>query len=286
MADIFKWSDGLAGGDESALHDDQPGEINAIPEKTYLVGNDKVLIEDALDGYNKKRVSITNFRDPMALYLDGSRRMTGTLSSDGSIVLDGSLTVAKDFNGEVGIAGGSHGSIEIGKAGRSVAGTPFIDFHSAQNSGDYDARIIVSGGNTSGISNQGTMSLSAYQVNISNKASIGADLSVGSINIGSFINMTRLNGWLNYSSSYAQCQYIKDAEGFVHIRGMVKSGTTGHLATLPSGYRPYRIQICAGFSASGACRIDINAAGEIIFGTGYSATWTSLGNIVYRADGS
>ncbi|OMD00054.1 hypothetical protein BJP49_28590, partial [Paenibacillus odorifer] len=52
------------------------------------------------------------------------------------------------------------------------------------------------------------------------------------------ITPTLLNGWETYSSSNAP-YYYKDTLGFVHIRGMVKSGVNGSpILTLPPGYRP------------------------------------------------
>jgi len=90
------------------------------------------------------------------LKLDGTRSMTGNLTTTGSAII-GSGT-----NGQTEIQGGSNGAIELGKPARTVAGTPFIDFHSSSGSPDYDSRIIASGG--TGTSGQGTLTINALNV--------------------------------------------------------------------------------------------------------------------------
>ena len=50
------------------------------------------------------------------------------------------------------------------------------------------------------------------------------------------------NGWVNFGSGYAEAKYMKDNLGFVHLRGMVKSGTNYvNIFTLPIGFRPSAI---------------------------------------------
>lgn len=69
------------------------------------------------------------------------------LLASGARPVSGNLQVASGNDGQVDIGGGGVGYIELGKTGRVLASTPFIDFHSSANSPDYDARIIASGGN-------------------------------------------------------------------------------------------------------------------------------------------
>lgn len=56
-------------------------------------------------------------------------------------------------------------------------------------------------------------------------------------------NLTRVNGWVDFAGSRAQ--YLRNAVGDVHVRGVVASGTAALIATLPAsiaagdpGYRP------------------------------------------------
>lgn len=55
----------------------------------------------------------------------------------------------------------------------------------------------------------------------------------------SWIAPTLLNSWVNYGNPYTPVGYMKDAMGFVHIKGFVKSGASGSAVfNLPAGYRP------------------------------------------------
>jgi hypothetical protein len=51
---------GGAGGDSTAIHDDVSAEISAIDEKTVLVGDDLVLIEDSEVSNAKKRAKLSS----------------------------------------------------------------------------------------------------------------------------------------------------------------------------------------------------------------------------------
>jgi hypothetical protein len=47
------------------------------------------------------------------------------------------------------------------------------------------------------------------------------------------------NSWVNFGSTWAPAAYRKDAMGFVHLRGLVKSGTVNvAIFVLPVGFRP------------------------------------------------
>lgn len=72
------------------------------------------------------------------------------------------------------------------------------------------------------------------------------------------------SGWMDYSSNFNGAQYMKDANGFVHLRGLVKSGS-GIMFTLPSGYRPLKWLIFTQYSntTSWSCRLDVYATGEV-----------------------
>ncbi|MEK4879496.1 hypothetical protein [Paenibacillus sp. FSL R5-0908] len=98
------------------------------------------------------------------------------------------------------------------------------------------------------------------------------------------ITPTLLNGWETYSSSNAP-YYYKDTLGFVHIRGMVKSGVNGSpILTLPPGYRPSATagieSISVSNNGSGILigNVEVDYKGRV---TPYSGgtTWLSLDNI-------
>lgn len=64
---------------------------------------------------------------------------------------------------------------------------------------------------------------------------------IGSIDIAAYTAPTLLNSWVNYGGGEAVAGYYKDALGIVHIKGLVKSGTTTpgtNIFVLPAGFCP------------------------------------------------
>ena len=100
---------------------------------------------------------------------------------------------------------------------------------------------------------------------------------------------TLLNGWVNYDNTYTHAGYYKDKEGRVHLKGLIKNGTTTFgtiLFTLPSGYRPTtsgRHMFPALTNPSESGRIDVDVNGNVLFIEG-SNMWLSLSGISFRAD--
>lgn len=111
------------------------------------------------------------------------------------------------------------------------------------------------------------------------------------------INLSLLNGWVNYSSSisttagYNFASYWKDKNGVVHLTGMIKSGTTTAgtvIAKLPVGYRPFGVELHLQHSpiSSGynSVRVDVSQTGDITLATVPSASWVSLAGISFKAE--
>ncbi len=94
-------------------------------------------------------------------------RANGNAKFEAQLSTGGALYVAEGSDGEVSISpdAGANGRIEIGRPGRAVAGNPYIDFHSAANSLDYDARIVVSGGSSAQVG-QATMNIVAATLQV------------------------------------------------------------------------------------------------------------------------
>ena len=97
---------------------------------------------------------------------------TGALLVTGGVGVQGSLTGAniastagvyaqRGGTGEIFLGTDSNGQIELGQPGRASAGAPYMDWHSSQNSPDYDVRIQASGG-TSGQSGVGNLNIVAF----------------------------------------------------------------------------------------------------------------------------
>lgn len=91
-----------------------------------------------------------------------------------------------------------------------------------------------------------------------------------------------LGSWTNYDSDYAPAGYMLDAQGFVHLRGAVKSGS-GVIFTLPSDFRPAYTVSSAGMGASNApCLVTVAANGNVTVGGG-DGSFVSLDGISFKA---
>jgi len=96
---------------------------------------------------------------------------------------------------------------------------------------------------------------------------------------------TFANGWVNYGGSFNPAGYRRDSEGWVHLRGLVKSGTVGQtIYTLPEGYRPAYRELFMALSNGSVGRIDVTAAGAVICDVGNNA-WISMDGMTFMAAG-
>jgi hypothetical protein len=96
-----------------------------------------------------------------------------------------------------------------------------------------------------------------------------------------------LNSWVNHTvGTYTSCGYRKDNDGFVHLQGLIKSGTVGDGTPpfqLPTGYRPlYSIHlIIVSNSAMGNLRISNDGYVRIQVGNN---GWVSLDGVIFKAE--
>lgn len=89
-------------------------------------------------------------------------------------------------------------------------------------------------------------------------------------------SLALVNGWVNYANEFALAEYQKKSGNRVEVRGLVKSGTANHIATLPVGFRPAGTLIFAvQCDPNVVGRMDIGADGGINRVTG-SAAWFSI----------
>lgn len=100
-----------------------------------------------------------------------------------------------------------------------------------------------------------------------------------------WIAVTFQNSWVNYASGFQTAAYMKDSLGFVHLRGLIKSGTIPAAAfTLPAGYRPSTANLLFSvLSNSAAGRVDINTSGTVNIQAPSSNVWVSLQGITFQA---
>jgi hypothetical protein len=102
-----------------------------------------------------------------------------------------------------------------------------------------------------------------------------------------WIEPTLLNGWVNYGSPQETAGYMKDDMGFVHLKGLIKSGSaipSTAFFVLPIGYRPLGSLNIGTVSNTAFATIAINPiTGNLTIEAGSNA-WFSLDGITFRAE--
>lgn len=96
-------------------------------------------------------------------------------------------------------------------------------------------------------------------------------------------SVTYQNSWVTFGATYGGMRYMKDSLGFVHLEGLMKSGTMGQVAfTLPTGYRPgfQQYLLCASNGGSGI--IDLATNGTVTPQIGSNASFGI--NVVFKAE--
>jgi hypothetical protein len=97
------------------------------------------------------------------------------------------------------------------------------------------------------------------------------NLNTANVAAVSYSALSLVNGWVN-NSSFNITGYYKDQFGFVHLTGLVQSGSNTLIGTLPAKYCPSKIQRFTALSAGGTLSdIDINSDGTINLASGLVA---------------
>lgn len=79
-----------------------------------------------------------------------------------------------------------------------------------------------------------------------------------------WVAVTFENSWVDFGAEYQVCQYRRDANGCVEIRGVCKDGTVNTTVfTLPPGFRPPGRLVFPGYAHSAVCRLDIATTGVV-----------------------
>lgn len=90
-----------------------------------------------------------------------------------------------------------------------------------------------------------------------------------------------LNGaWVNFGGAYETAGYLKDNFGFVHLKGLVKTGT-GVIFNLPVGYRPSEEKIFATIGNGTLADVRVGTNGDVSMYSGNSS-YLSLSGIVFQ----
>ena len=109
-----------------------------------------------------------------------------------------------------------------------------------------------------------------------------------SVTIPLWIDCPLQNGWVNYSATYAPCQFTKTKDGVVVLQGLIKDGTRGGTQTLfklPEGYQPSSTQMFNGMiTGDASVRVQVSAGGTVslVDATGGGAsTYLSLSGVLF-----
>lgn len=103
----------------------------------------------------------------------------------------------------------------------------------------------------------------------------------------SWIAPTLLNGWVNFGGQYATAGYMKDSMGFVHLKGMIKSGTIAQGTTifsLPAGYRPALVTYFIATTNPATCILYIDSSGNVVVVSGASASDTIINLLPFLSE--
>lgn len=98
-----------------------------------------------------------------------------------------------------------------------------------------------------------------------------------------WVSATLVNSWVTFNVADQVASYWKDANGTVHVRGRIRSGTSATVCfTLPSGYRPLKREQFVIAAQDGTAEALIAADGTVTLtdvGTGDVNASASLAGI-------
>jgi hypothetical protein len=91
-----------------------------------------------------------------------------------------------------------------------------------------------------------------------------------------------VNSWVNYDTVTPDCSFRKH-KNIVYLKGLVKSGSSGQIFTLPAGYRPAENNDFPITSNDLFGGLAIGSDGTVVAGP-YDNTWVSLSGISFYVD--
>jgi hypothetical protein len=132
--------------------------------------------------------------------------------------------------------------------------------------------------------------LKAEEVRVTRKLTLSDELTISKEpsfkRIGTSPHPAFQNSWVNYSTTpgYQHAGFWKDPLGWVHLRGLIKSGTVNSAAfTLPPGFRPITgEEIYPVLSNDTIGRVNVSSAGVVTPATPCNNTYVSLAGIRFR----
>lgn len=95
-----------------------------------------------------------------------------------------------------------------------------------------------------------------------------------------------LNAWVNFGSTYEPVSFYKDQEGYVHLQGAMKNGSTvaySAIFVLPLGWRPAATLAFLVNANHAVGEIEIRADGTVQVGNAITNTFTNFNGISFKA---
>jgi hypothetical protein len=118
---------------------------------------------------------------------------------------------------------------------------------------------------------------------------------IGAQNEPPFLGAGGNSAWSNFDDFHNSASYYKDADGVVHLRGLVKctgsscNGLNSVMFQLPADYRPARRNVFIAASNDSTktlpARVDVDSLGQVVYmglQMGGSTGWLSLDGISFR----
>lgn len=171
------------------------------------------------------------------------------------------ITAVADTDGDLDAATG----VFAGTVWAAAAGSG-MNAYAAD--GDLAAGISVQGGPDA---SSGSIFLNSPYIVVSTRITITG---------GVWQTPTLTDGWVNYGANFAPAAYRLRPDGFVHLRGTVKSGSSGSgtaVFTLPVGRRPAdHLMFSVPAGAAGAARIFVLSNGVVRVESYYSGGTNTL----------
>ena len=109
----------------------------------------------------------------------------------------------------------------------------------------------------------------------------------GVFTAGTAANIALAGTWVPMAGGFRDPVFAKDADGFVHLTGSIKNGTSNTTAfTLPSGYRPagQMVFITSNFAVPNTNSVSISPAGVVAPVNATNTSHVGLDGIVFRAE--
>lgn len=239
---------------------------HATKGKLYLNSADTIVVDDV-----NNRVGVNNASPACPLQVD--------------CVDSGAVYVAKFFHPAV--TDGNDLYVGIGKAEAANQGLTIGHHYDTDGATSSYAHITYYGdaagaginlktGGKIGLGKQPTVAL---DVN-------GVAAFSGGIQQGAWTAVTFQNSWVDFGAPHPACAYTKDSQGYVHLRGVAKSGTAYNatIFTLPSGYRPSerRVFIVAMNDSWAEMFVDSSGAVYVYTGGAVSTSGVSLQGVIFE----